>query len=273
MGIDAPNLQGANLRQVAVLGEQAALMQATRRDATDFQARLGSAMVEKVIRSRDQASGASDLVVHKQEDQAEFSAGDSMNGGAGGGPATGQEEGREPDQGAPSHPDSAPGLESLPDPFAIVERFGIELRKLGRDAPPLVFRDMDRRLLVGLSRPDTAPKAADTYRQQSILTGGPADTVRLTLDAALREALLLMGSGGDLDRLRKFLSLVRQGCRVEPGPGRDLSSLAGHMLVRISRDEPGAVSESLGLLAHLVGSFREWRGEVSRGMLPTWVMR
>lgn len=274
MGIDAPNLQGANLRQVVTQGDQAALL-ATRRDASEFQARLGGAMVEKVLRTRDQATGSADMVVHRQEDNAQFSAGDALNGGAGGGHSRGEEDSTESQHDETSrHPtDQPPTLDHLDDPFAISDRFGQELRKLGKDAVPVTFRDMDRRLLAGLSRPDTVPKAADTYRQQTILTGGPADTVRMTLEAALREALALSGRGGDLDRLRKLLSLVRQGCRSEPGPGRDLSSLAGHMLVRISRDEPGAISEALGIISHVVGSIREWRNEISRGMLPQWPTR
>ena len=31
--------------------------------------------------------------------------------------------------------------------------------------------------------------------------------------------------------------------------------------------------EALGLLSHVVGSIREWRGEISRGMLPPWATR
>lgn len=274
MGIDAPNLQGANLRQVVTQADQVAQhLQAFRKDSADFQARLGTAMVEKALRVRDQATNSPDTVVHRQEDQAQFSAGDALNNG-GGGPSGGQEERSEDEATQLPAPELAPNLEVLDDPFAVAERFGQELRKLGREAAPLVFKEMDRRLLAGLSRPDTVPKAAETYRQQAILTGGSADTVRGTLEAALRESLgLAGGTGGDLDRLRKLLSLVRQGCRSESAPGHDLSSLAGHMLVKISRDMPGAIAETLGLLSHLVGSIREWRGEVSRGMLPTWAMR
>jgi len=275
MGIEAPNLQGANLRQVVTQADQVAQqMQASRKDAADFHARLGGAMLEKTLRMRDQSSNSPDMVVHRQEDQAQFSAGDALNNG-GGGPSGGQQEDRtEEESNQPPPPDLAPNLEVLDDAFQVAERFGQELRKLGKEATTVVFKEMDRRLLAGLSRPDTVPKAAETYRQQAILTGGSADTVRLTLEAALREALGLAGStGGDLDRLRKLLSLVRQGCRSESTPGRDLSSLAGHMLVKISRDMPGAIVETLGILSHLVGSIREWRAEVSRGMLPTWAMR
>lgn len=275
MGIDAPNLQGANLRQVVTQADQAAQqMQASRKDAADFHARLGGAMVEKALRMRDQSNNSPDMVVHRQEDQAQFSAGDALNSG-GGGPSGGEREERaEEDSNSATPPDLAPNLEILEDPFGVAERFGQELRKLGKDAATLVFKEMDRRLLAGLSRPDTVPKAAETYRQQAILTGGSADTVRFTLEAALRESLGLAGrTGGDPDRLRKLLSLVRQGCRSDSVPGRDLSSLAGHMLVKISRESPDAVVETLGILSHLVGSVREWRAEVFRGMLPAWAMR
>jgi hypothetical protein len=274
MGIEAPNLPGANLRQVVTQADQVAQhLQAFRKDSAEFQARLGTAMIEKVMRTRDQASNSPDTVVHRQEDQAQFSAGDALNHGNGG-PSGGEEEASGEDSNQTPAPDLAPNLELLDDPFGVAERFGQELRKLGKEAVPLVFREMDRRLLAGLSRPDTVPKAAETYRQQAILTGGSADTVRGTLEAALRESLALAGgTGGDLDRLRKLLSLVRQGCRPESAPGHDLSSLAGHMLVKISRELPGAVVETLGLLSHLVGSIREWRGDISRGMLPTWATR
>lgn len=274
MGIDAPNMSGANLRQVIATGEQAAQIQAGRRDNAEFQARMGAAFVDKALRSQDQSEGRSDLVVHRQEDNAQFSAGDALNGNSGGNPGGGEEDAtpdKERQGGEPT--DVPPALEALTDPFAVAERFGQELRRLGKDAATVAFRGMDRRLLEGLSRPDTAPKAANVYRQQAILTGGAADTVRMSLEAALRESLNLVGSGGDPDKLRKLLSLIRQGCRPEPGPGRDLSSLAGHMLVRISHDQPGAVHESLGLLSHLVGSFRDWRGAVSHGMLPPWATR
>ncbi len=274
MGFEASNLQGANIRQVVTQGDQVAQIQATRKDANEFQSRLGGALVEKSIQSRDQATGGSDLVAHRQEDDAKFTAGDDLNGGPGGGPAGGEEDPGTPESHA-SHPSETapPPLETLPDPFEVAARFGLDLIKLGKDAPALVFRSMDRRLLAGLSKPDTATKVAETYRQQTILTGGAADTVRMTLEAALREALTLSGNGGDLDHLRKLLSLVRQGCRSEPGPGRDLSSLASHMLVRISREEPGALFEALGILSHVVGSIRDWRAENSRGMLPKWAMR
>lgn len=275
VGIDAPNLQGSNLRQVVAQGDQAALIQAARRDTSEFQARMGGALVEKALRSQDQAEGRTDVVVHRQEDNASFSAGDALNGNAGGGPSGGEEEESAPgrQQGSGSRPDSPLLLEALSDPFLVAERFGQEMRRLGKDAATSAFRDMDRRLLAGLSRPDSAPKAANAYRQQSILTGGAAETVRTALEAALREALGLVGGNGDPDRLRKLLSLARQGCSASEGPGRDLSSLAGHMLVRISRSEPDALTESLGLLSHLVGSFRDWRAEVSHGMLPPWATR
>lgn len=275
MGIDAPNMSGANLRQVIATGEQAALIQAGRRDNAEFQAKMGAAFVDKALRSQDQSEGRSDLVVHRQEDNAQFSAGDALNGNSGGNPGGGEEE-ESPDKekSGSEHSDAPPALEALPEPFAVAERFGQELLRLGKDAATIAFRGMDRRLLEGLSRPDTAPKAANVYRQQAILTGGAADTVRMSLEAALRESLnLVAGGGGDPDKLRKLLSLIRQGCRPEPGPGRDLSSLAGHMLVRISHDQPGAVHEALGLLSHLVGSFRDWRGKVSHGMLPPWATR
>lgn len=275
MGIEAPNLQGANLRQVVVLADQAAQqMQVSRKDAAEFHARLGGAMVEKTLRMRDQANSNPDMVVHRQEDQAQFSAGDALNNGPGGGHPGGQEADSEEQDSTVPMPDPTPYLEILGEPFLVAERFGQDLRKLGKEAATVVFKEMDRRLLAGLSRPDTVPKAAETYRQQSILTGGSADTVRMTLEAALRETLVLVsGTGGDPDRLRKLLSVVRQGCQSDSSPGRDLSSLAGHMLVVISRETPGAIPESLGILSHLVGSIREWRAEVARGMLPAWAMR
>ncbi len=274
MGYDGPNFEGANIRQVLTQGDQASQLQAARRDTADFQSRMGATFVEKGLRAKDQATSASDMVVHRQEDQAEFSAGVALNGGS-----NGTSGGQEDDASDPNKPkaqvgDSEPALEILPDPFELAEHFGQELHRLGKSASTISFRSMDRRLLAGLSGTDlTGKRASDTYKQQSILTGGTVDSVRMCLEAALREGLHLMGGNGELDRLRKLLSLIRQGCRPEPGPGRDLASLAGHMLVRISRDEAGALGEALGLLSHIVGSIRDWRTEVTRGMLPPWAMR
>jgi hypothetical protein len=113
---------------------------------------------------------------------------------------------------------------------------------------------------------------SEAYRRQAILTSSPSETIRLCLETALREAIVLStGKGGDRDRLRKLLSLARQGCRTEePGPGRDLHDLAGHMLVRISRSDPGALAETVGLLSVLVGAVRDWRTTNSGAMIAAW---
>jgi hypothetical protein len=113
---------------------------------------------------------------------------------------------------------------------------------------------------------------SEAYRRQAILTSSPSDTVRLCLESALREAIgLSTGAGGDRDRLRKLLSLARQGCRTDDsGPGRDLHDLAGHMLIRISRSEPGAIEEAAGLLSVLVGAMRDWRTTNSGAMISAW---
>jgi len=113
---------------------------------------------------------------------------------------------------------------------------------------------------------------ADAYRRGSVLTAGPIDLVRKCLEAALREAIVLCaGTSGDLDRLRKLLSLARQCCRAEEsGIGRDLSELCAHMLVRVSSHEPGALQETIGLLSMVVGSFREWHSTNFGGILRPW---
>ena len=113
---------------------------------------------------------------------------------------------------------------------------------------------------------------SDAYRRQSVLTSGPSETMRLCLEKALREAIAPpTGRGGDMDRLRKLLSLARQGCLPdEPGPGRDLHDLVGHMLVRISGADSDAMAESVGLLSILVGAIRDWRGTISGATIPAW---
>ena len=74
-----------------------------------------------------------------------------------------------------------------------------------------------------------------------------------------------------MDLLRKLLSLAGQGCIAdEPGPGRDLHDLVGHMLVRISRADSDALAESVGLLSILVGAIRDWRGTISGATIPAW---
>jgi hypothetical protein len=113
---------------------------------------------------------------------------------------------------------------------------------------------------------------SDAYRRQSVLTSGPSETMRLCLEKALREGIALAtGRGGDMDRLRKLLSLARQGCVAdEPGPGRDLHDVVGHMLVRISSPESDALAETVGLLSILVGAIRDWRGTISGATIPAW---
>lgn len=113
---------------------------------------------------------------------------------------------------------------------------------------------------------------ANAYRRGAVLTAGPIDLVRKCLEASLRETILLSTkNGGDLDRLRKLLSLARQCCRTEDsGLGRDLSELCAHMLVRISSQEPSSLPEALGLLSVVVGGFRDWHTTNFGGMLRPW---
>lgn len=272
MGIDAPNLQGANLRQVVASGDQAAqLQQGQRKDAPEFQSRLGQLVVEKTIRTRDQTD-ASDMVVKRQEDTAQFATGDALlGGGGGGGDAGGRQRGA--DEDAPSEDAVAnPTLVVVESPFSVAERFRSGLFQGGREAGERFFSGVDRNLLAGLAEHPATSTGSEAYRRQTILTSGSADTVRQCMEMALRECISLStGVGGDRDRLRKLLSLVRQACRTtEAGPGRDLHDLAGHMLVRVSRRDPDAVAESVGLLSTLVGSFRDWRATNSGAMISPW---
>jgi hypothetical protein len=158
MGIDAPNLEGSNLRQVLVTADQAAQTQVhLHRDGGDFQARLGMAMVEKALRTRDQ-SDATDMVVKRQEDQAQFSTGDSLNGG-GGGPGTGSGESRASQDGDSLFEDSESRstLDTLDAPFEVADRFKASLNQGGRQVGDLAFRAIDRRFLAGLQ--ERAPSA------------------------------------------------------------------------------------------------------------------
>ncbi|MBK9575624.1 MAG: hypothetical protein IPK50_20870 [Fibrobacterota bacterium] len=113
---------------------------------------------------------------------------------------------------------------------------------------------------------------ADAYRRGAVLTAGPIDLVRKCLEAALREAITLCTkTTGDLDRLRKLLSLARQCCRTEePGIGKDLSELCAHILVKVSSQDPGAMHEAIGLLSSVVGGFRDWHTTNSGGTLRPW---
>ncbi|MBK8804515.1 MAG: hypothetical protein IPN71_21120 [Fibrobacteres bacterium] len=113
---------------------------------------------------------------------------------------------------------------------------------------------------------------ADAYRRGAVLTAGPIDLVRKCLEAALREAIFhCTKPTTDLDRLRKLLSLARQCCRTEePGIGRDLSELCAHMLVRVSRQEPGSIQETIGLLSAVVGGLRDWHTTNFGGIVRPW---
>lgn len=152
MGIDAPNLEGSNLRQVLVNADQAAQFQVNlHRDGGEFQSRLGMAMVEKTLRTRDQ-SDATDMVVKRQEDQAQFSAGDSLAGGGGGGGGSGSSESRSSHDGDSLFEDSESrsSMEALDAPFDVADRFRSALLQGGRQIGDQAFRSVDRRFLAGL---------------------------------------------------------------------------------------------------------------------------
>lgn len=268
MEMDVPNLQGANLRQVVVNGDHAAqLQQQGRRDGADFQVRLGAAMVEKTLRARDQTDSP-EMVVHRQEDQAEFSTGDTLNGGGGGG---GHRD--DPPSNSDSNHDSGhdqiPGIAWLDDIDSAIEQWAESLRSSDRHALEASFRGIDRNTLAGLvERPSHS--GADQYRRQSVLTAVPSDLVRQCLESGLREAIHLATGIGDVDRLRKFLSLARQGSRIDSPLGALLSRITGHLLLEFSRQTPDSNSRGLGILAGIVGYWRDWRQTNSGGILPRW---
>lgn len=155
MGIDAPNLQGANLRQVVVQGEQAAqILNQSRRDGGEFQQRLGAAMVEKTIRSRDQTD-SNEMVVRRQEDNAPYAAGDSLQGGGGGGGGTdgSPQTPARPDEYDHRGGESTPPLRLLSDPFSHCEEIARNLSQSSRADLEAQFQGIDRRLLAGLLDP------------------------------------------------------------------------------------------------------------------------
>jgi len=150
MGIDAPNLQGANLFQVIVTGDHAAQVQQNmHRGEGQFQSQLGMAAVEKALRARDQ-SDATDMVVKSQEDNAQFSTGDSLRGGGGGG--GGSEEPRSSSDGDSFFEESEPGgsIQTVQFPFEVADRFRTLLVQGGRAIGERTFRAIDRRFLAGL---------------------------------------------------------------------------------------------------------------------------
>jgi hypothetical protein len=150
MGIDAPNIQGTNLAQVIVTGDHAAQVQQNmHRGEGQFQSQLGMAAVEKALRARDQTD-ASDMVVKSQEDQAQFSSGDSLRGGGGGG--GGSEEPRSSSDGDSFHEESDQGgpIQVLQAPFEVADRFRSALVQGGRAMGDRTFRAIDRRFLAGL---------------------------------------------------------------------------------------------------------------------------
>lgn len=156
MGIDAPNLQGANLRQVVVQADHAAqILNQSRRDGGEFQQRLGAAVVEKALRVRDQTESA-DMVVRRQEDNSQFASGDALLGGGGGG-GGGDNSPHNPSSKTDEYDhhasDSTPGLHLLEDPFQHCERICETLSKTGRAGLESQFQSIDRRLLVGLLDP------------------------------------------------------------------------------------------------------------------------
>lgn len=151
MGIDAPNLQGANQRQVLAQGDQVAqTLNQTRRDNLEFQSRLDTAMVERALRARDQTEDR-EMVVHRREDEATFSAGDAMLGGGRNSSSEGSDS--EAETTERTEAEILVGLAVLPDPFGHCERIVGALRSLGRREMEGQFQSIDRRLLAGLLEP------------------------------------------------------------------------------------------------------------------------
>lgn len=153
MGIDSPNLQGANLRQVVVQGDHAAqLANLARRDGGEFQQRLGTAMVEKAIRLRDQTESP-EMVVRRQEENSQYAAGDSLLGGQGGGGGDSSQHSSSRTDEYEHHGGESPGLHLLAEPFSHCEELCQRLAQSSRSDLEGQFQGIDRRLLAGLLDP------------------------------------------------------------------------------------------------------------------------
>lgn len=274
MPVDGANLQGANVRQVVVQADAAALM-VRPPPPTDSVVRPLAHLGERLQAEKNQSVGE-ELVVQRQDENPEYSAGDALNGDGrheGGGRKRHREGGEDAAEAARDEVDPEP-WSSLGDPAAAQERL-----KNALDALPFarigdVFRGMDRSMLTGLLLPAKGGVGSGlaTYQRQTIQILTAVEAFRMAVHGAQRAAETC-SSGGDPDereKARKLVSLARQAVRSESDAGRELSAFLDEALLEVSRSGEGGALRSVMLLGIVDSAISLWRDRHNVGTVPPW---
>lgn len=276
MPVDGANLQGANVRQVVMQADTAALS-IRPPPPVDSAARPLAQLSERLLGERNQSVGE-DLFVQRQDDNQKYSAGDALNG-----------HGRQDDQHRGRRKGSTPGEEDdsddsfhaeepwseLGDPKEAQERLKQALLELPISRVAEAFRDMDRAMLSGLlfRGRDFAPRrGAVSYQKQSVLVQTSLESFRLAVQGALREAESFDAEKDPAEResARKLISLARQAVRSESPVGRELSAFLDESLLEVSRSGGEGVLRAVALLSIVDSAISLWRGSHNVGTVVPW---
>lgn len=278
MPVDGANLQGANVRQVVMQADTAALS-IRPPPPVDSPVRPMATLGERLLVERNQSVGE-DLFVQRQDDNQEYSAGDALNGH---GRQDEHHRGRRRGNGSADDDDADDSLHAeepwsdLGDPKEAQERLRQALLELPIARVAEVFRDMDRSMLAGLlfRGNDAAPRrGAASYQKQSVLVQTALESFRLAVHGALREAMAFEDGNDPVTResARKLISLARQAVRSESPVGRELSAFLDESLLEVSRPGGEGILRAVALLAIVDSAISLWRDSHNVGTVVPWSM-
>ena len=278
MPVDGANLQGANVRQVVMQADTAALS-IRPPPLVDSPVRPLATLGERLQVERNQSVGEN-LFVQRQEDNQDYYAGDTLNGHGrqeehhrGRRHASGEEDEDNPDDSL--HAEEP--WSDLGDPKEAQERLQQALLELPVTRVSEVFRDMDRAMLAGLLYRgcDAAPRrGAVSYQKQSVLVQTALESFRLAVHGALRETMAI-GDGKEpatRECARKLISLARQAVRSESPVGRELSAFLDESLLEASRAGGEGALRAVALLTIVDTAISLWRERHNVGTVVPWSM-
>lgn len=280
MPVDGANLQGANVRQVIVQADVAALSLRPP-PPTDSAARPLAQLGERLLGERNQSVGE-DLYVQSQEDDVRYSAGDALNGN---GKQDGERQ-RRRRQGSENAEDASEASEAsandeepwsqLGDIGQAQERLKACLDGLHLSRASEVFREMDRSLLTGLLMSDVPIRSAQpgmaSYQRQTIQVQTAPEAFRLAVHGAMRAAEVCAESNDPdaREKARKLISLARQTVRSDSAAGHELSAFLDDSLLEVSRMEGRGELRAVALLAIVDSAISLWRERHNVGTVVPW---
>lgn len=273
MPVDGANLQGANVRQVVVQADAAALT-VRPPPPTDSVTRPLAHLGERLQIERNQSVGE-DLVVQRQDENPDYSAGDALNGDGRREGGRGQRRQRGTgEEGGEAAPENAEPWSALGDPGAAQQRLKVALDALPFARVGEVFRNMDRSMLTGLMMPGAIAGNAGmaTYQRQTMQVLTAVEAFRVAVHGALKASELCSSSddAASRERARKLVSLARQSVRSESDVGRELSAFLDEALLEVSRGNEGGALRSVTLLAIVDSAISLWREEHNVGTVLPW---